>query len=346
MSQKVCFKWNNHPINLLSSFKSFQSSDVLVDVTLSCEGHSLKAHKLILSACSPYFQSLFTENPCQHPIVFMSDVKFEVMKAIMDFIYNGEVKVAHEDLPAFLKAAEALKVKELTEICADNSIYRTAQGPNSRIDSNTPHSHRASTPMKKRSRGRKRSMSDSNKSDDDIFIKKEPLSPDNHEIHEISNDEFYTPREIKSNDGLRLNSHVPMNAYSSPHHQSTRCIIREPDSDEEYEMESKLLEQRMASSRPSNNQGNPGLSVSSENLRIEKKMRITSDTESSNMQGPPESPIDVKPIIEFEDSSEGEGAMMYNEQLQPGPSNYRESSLAQQEGSQSHGSIMFASLPF
>ncbi|XP_054718002.1 protein abrupt-like [Uloborus diversus] len=337
MSQKeVCLKWENHPINLLSSFKSFQSSNVLVDVTLSCEGHSLKAHKLVLSACSPYFQSLFTENPCQHPIVFMSDMRFEIMKAIMDFIYNGEVNVAHDELSAFLKAAEALKVKKLSEVCA--------QSLNSRIDSNASYSQRVSTPMKKRNRGRKRSLSDSNKSDEEIgSIKQEPLSPESQEIHEISGDEFYTSSEMKSNDGLRLNSHVPMNAYSSSHRQSAGCIIREPDSDEEYEMESsKLLEQTLAGNMPSNNQGNHGLSMSSDGLRIEKKMRSTPDTQPSNMQGTLENPEDVKPIIQFEDSEEeAEGTMMsYNEQSQPGPSNYKESSLAQQEGSQPHGTIM------
>lgn len=32
------------------------SSESLVDVTLSCQGQFIKAHKMVLSACSPYFQ--------------------------------------------------------------------------------------------------------------------------------------------------------------------------------------------------------------------------------------------------------------------------------------------------
>ena len=46
-------------------------SESLVDVTLSCEGQSLKAHKLVLSACSPYFKALFQEHVENHPIVIL-----------------------------------------------------------------------------------------------------------------------------------------------------------------------------------------------------------------------------------------------------------------------------------
>jgi hypothetical protein len=41
------------------------------DVTLATEGDQFQAHKLVLSACSPYFRQLFLANPCKHPIVFL-----------------------------------------------------------------------------------------------------------------------------------------------------------------------------------------------------------------------------------------------------------------------------------
>lgn len=54
-----CLKWNNYQSNMVSELDSLRCSEDLVDVTLSCEGHRLRAHKVILSACSSYFRSVF-----------------------------------------------------------------------------------------------------------------------------------------------------------------------------------------------------------------------------------------------------------------------------------------------
>jgi len=114
--QQFCLKWNNYQSNMSEVFQSMLVNENLVDVTLACEGASLKAHKMVLAACSPYFQSLFVTNPCKHPIVILKDVRFIDLKAIIDFMYRGEVNVSQDQLPALLKTAETLKVKGLAEV--------------------------------------------------------------------------------------------------------------------------------------------------------------------------------------------------------------------------------------
>ena len=64
---------------------------------------------------SPYFKSLLEENPAKHPIIILKDVPFTHLSAILEFMYAGEVNVAQDQLPAFLKTAERLKVKGLAE---------------------------------------------------------------------------------------------------------------------------------------------------------------------------------------------------------------------------------------
>ena len=66
---------------------------------LACDNTSIKCHKMILSACSSYFQTLFMENTCEHPIVFLKDIKISEVRAILDYMYKGEVNVAQEELP-------------------------------------------------------------------------------------------------------------------------------------------------------------------------------------------------------------------------------------------------------
>lgn len=119
-TQQFCLKWNNHTANLVKTFTEMIADANFVDVTLACEGSSIKAHKVVLSACSNYFKDLFLANPCKHPIVILKDMKFDDLKAIIDFMYKGEVNVSQNQLGALLKTAEVLKVKGLTEVNEDS----------------------------------------------------------------------------------------------------------------------------------------------------------------------------------------------------------------------------------
>lgn len=113
--QLFCLRWNNHQTNLLSVFDQLLQVEAFCDVTLAVDGASLKCHKMVLAACSNYFQNLFMDNTCKHPIVFLKDITFNQIRALLDYMYHGEVSVQEEELPALLKIAEALKVKGLVE---------------------------------------------------------------------------------------------------------------------------------------------------------------------------------------------------------------------------------------
>ena len=71
---------------------------------------------MVLSACSPYFQSMLFNTPDRHPIVFLRDVRFHEIKALLEFMYRGEVSVDQENLSSLLKVAEGLKIKGLAEV--------------------------------------------------------------------------------------------------------------------------------------------------------------------------------------------------------------------------------------
>lgn len=56
--QQFFLKWNDFQSNMVSSFRHLRDEKSFTDVTLACEGQTCKAHKMVLSACSPYFKSL------------------------------------------------------------------------------------------------------------------------------------------------------------------------------------------------------------------------------------------------------------------------------------------------
>ncbi|XP_017122502.1 protein tramtrack, alpha isoform isoform X1 [Drosophila elegans] len=127
-SQRFCLRWNNHQSNLLSVFDQLLHAETFTDVTLAVEGQYLKAHKMVLSACSPYFNALFVNHPEKHPIVILKDVPYSDMKSLLDFMYRGEVSVDQERLTAFLRVAESLRIKGLTEVNDDKPSPAAAAG--------------------------------------------------------------------------------------------------------------------------------------------------------------------------------------------------------------------------
>lgn len=84
-------------------------------MTLACDDEQLQAHKVILSACSPFFRTVLRRNRHEHPLLYLKGVKYADLVSVLNFMYHGEVNVAQEELNSFLAVAEDLKVKGLTQ---------------------------------------------------------------------------------------------------------------------------------------------------------------------------------------------------------------------------------------
>lgn len=108
--QQFCVSWNSHQSNMHNAFPKLLSSEQFVDVTLACDGGSIKCHKVVLSACSDYLERLLLEIPCTHPIIFLRDMRMWELQALVEFMYRGEVYVEQQQLAKLMQAAEALQV--------------------------------------------------------------------------------------------------------------------------------------------------------------------------------------------------------------------------------------------
>lgn len=135
--QQFCLRWNNYQSNLTNVFDQLLQNESFVDVTLACDGNSIKAHKMVLSACSPYFQSLFFDNPCQHPIVIMRDVKWPELTAVVEFMYKGEINVRQEQIAPLLRVAEMLKIRGLADVKSDLDLNSESEKSATTIDDAT-----------------------------------------------------------------------------------------------------------------------------------------------------------------------------------------------------------------
>ena len=111
--EKLCLQWNDFQNIVKASFAELRNDTDFTDVTLACEDQSIKAHKVVLSACSPFFKKLLKMNPHPQPFIYMRGLKSSNLTAIVDFIYLGEANVFQDQLGSFLALAEELQLKGL-----------------------------------------------------------------------------------------------------------------------------------------------------------------------------------------------------------------------------------------
>ena len=57
-SEKFCLRWNDFQSNISNALEDLRSDKDFFDVTLACEDEQIQAHKVILSACSPFFRNV------------------------------------------------------------------------------------------------------------------------------------------------------------------------------------------------------------------------------------------------------------------------------------------------
>jgi len=134
-SEKFCLRWNDFESNISVAFREIRDEKDFFDVTLACGDRQIQAHKLILSACSPFFRGVLRRNPHAHPLLYLKGVDYSDLQAVLNFMYHGEVNVAQEELNSFLAVAEDLKVKGLTQnnqnssSGSDNAVNRDPPKP-------------------------------------------------------------------------------------------------------------------------------------------------------------------------------------------------------------------------
>ncbi|KAK7074628.1 hypothetical protein SK128_008416 [Halocaridina rubra] len=109
----LSLSWNNHKSTFCHILANLRDKERYTDVTLACEGKFYQVHKLVLSTCSEFFEAMFENTPCKHPVVVLNHIKHDEIESLLSYMYAGVVNVAQSDLARLIKAAELLKIKGL-----------------------------------------------------------------------------------------------------------------------------------------------------------------------------------------------------------------------------------------
>ena len=112
-ARNISLSFDDHYQTRDTYLKELWVSEEFLDVTLVCDDGQIKAHKVILSAASPFFRQLFIQNPHIHPLLYLRGTSKKFIQFLLNFVYSGETSVKQEDLALFMDLASSLKIHGL-----------------------------------------------------------------------------------------------------------------------------------------------------------------------------------------------------------------------------------------
>ncbi|KAK2715425.1 broad-complex core protein isoforms 1/2/3/4/5-like isoform X2 [Artemia franciscana] len=131
-------KWDKYTDVYKGRFATLLNNEHFTDVTLSCENQIIKCHRLVLCACSSYFEKLLINNSHSLPIIILKDVEFCDLQALVEFMYLGEVTVSQVNFNSVLKLADMLKVTGLAEDRKSFSHVANSSHPSQTAEDSKP----------------------------------------------------------------------------------------------------------------------------------------------------------------------------------------------------------------
>ena len=127
-SDKFSLKWNDFEKNVSKSFSQLRKETGLFDVTLvSSDQQQVSAHRLVLSACSDFFKTIFHSNTHSHPLLYLDGVDNREINLMLDYIYQGEVQIYQDNLDRFLDIAKKFNLDGLVPPGKDNENFKEEQ---------------------------------------------------------------------------------------------------------------------------------------------------------------------------------------------------------------------------
>ena len=109
----------SHRMATLENLNAQRQLNILCDILLVVETDELPAHKGVLAANSNYFLAMFTTDMAerQKETVKVNGVKAETMRALLDFMYTGHIKIHDGNVRELLQASNYLLVVRVKESC-------------------------------------------------------------------------------------------------------------------------------------------------------------------------------------------------------------------------------------
>ena len=123
LKNNISLKWVEFSSNIKSSFQNLRNDTLYNDVTLVSDDQvQVSAHKVVLSSCSGFFKNILSKNIHPQLLLCLDGINAEELNNVMDYIYNGEVKIGQNEIDRFLTIAQKLQLEGLLNGDSDLGI--------------------------------------------------------------------------------------------------------------------------------------------------------------------------------------------------------------------------------
>ncbi|XP_042621609.1 kelch-like protein 35 [Cyprinus carpio] len=108
-----------HAEHILQVLNSYRRSGTFTDVVLQVDGCEFPCHRATLCASSLYFRTMFSSSfqENQQPVVKLQGISSTAMDNLLDFMYEGRLKLDEENVESVFQAADQLDVPVLSRAC-------------------------------------------------------------------------------------------------------------------------------------------------------------------------------------------------------------------------------------
>jgi kelch-like protein 20 len=112
-----------------SDNNSANGGNELCDIALNVGSSRIRAHKIILSASSPYFRAMFTNELAEsrQSEITIRDIDETAMEMLVDFCYSSKITIDEKSVQTLLPAACLLQLQEVQDYCSE--FLRTQLDP-------------------------------------------------------------------------------------------------------------------------------------------------------------------------------------------------------------------------
>lgn len=117
---KFLLNWNHFSEHISSCMAKLMTDSSYSDIIIATgDKRMIYAHRFVLANSSKYFQRLLKQMNKQRGVqlvVALPEVKYEIFKILMNYMYRGESQVPHELLPLVIKAGRILEINGLIDL--------------------------------------------------------------------------------------------------------------------------------------------------------------------------------------------------------------------------------------